>query len=66
MQNKLKINDNWYFIKKMMMIYVNIKFNDETYKYIVIHLDKNSDRRYLTINEIFDDLKKTYVNSNKL
>jgi hypothetical protein len=31
MQNKLKINENWYFIERMIMTYVNIKLNEVTY-----------------------------------
>jgi hypothetical protein len=56
MQNKLETNENWYFIEQMTMIYVNIKLNDAIYKHIVIWLNKNFSRWYLTINEIFDDL----------
>jgi hypothetical protein len=47
-------------------IYVSIKLNDETHKHIEARLNKNSFRRYLTINEIFDDLKKIYVDLNKM
>jgi hypothetical protein len=66
MQSKLKTNENWYFIKRMTMIYVNIKLNNEVYKHIAIRLNKNFSRRYLTINEVFDDLKRVYVDSNKM
>jgi hypothetical protein len=66
MQSKLKTNENWYFIEQMTMIYVNIRLNDEIYKHIVIRLNKNFSRRYLTVNEIFDDLKRVYVDSNKM
>jgi hypothetical protein len=66
MQNKLEANENWYFIERMTMIYVNIKLNDEIYKHIAIRLNKNFSRRYLTINEIFDDLKRVYVDLNKM
>ncbi len=48
------------------MIYVNIKLNDEVYKHNAIRLNKNFSRRYLTVNEVFDDLKRVYVNSNKM
>jgi hypothetical protein len=48
------------------MIYVNIKLNEEVYKHISIRLDKNFSRRYLTVDEIFDDLKRMYVDSNKM
>jgi hypothetical protein len=65
MQNKLKIYENWYFIERMTMIYVNIKLNDEIYKHIAIRLNKNFLRRYLTIDEIFDNFKRVYVDSNK-
>jgi hypothetical protein len=50
----------------MTMIYVNIKLNDEIYKHIATRLNKNSSRRYLTIDEVFDDLKRVYVDSNKM
>ncbi len=66
MQNKLEINENWYLIERITMIYVNIKLNDEIYKHITIQLNKNFSRQYLTINEVFDDLKRVYVNSNKM
>ncbi len=66
MQSKLKANENWYFIERMIMTYVNIKLNDETYKHIAARLNKNSLRRYLTVNEIFDDLKRIYVDLNKM
>ncbi len=66
MQNKLEINENWYFIEQMTMIYVNIRLNDEIYKHIVIRLNKNFSRRYLTINEVFNDFKRLYVDSNKM
>jgi lipopolysaccharide biosynthesis regulator YciM len=66
MQNKLKTNKNWYFIERMTMTYVNIKLNEETYKHISTRLNKNFTRRYLIVNEIFDDLKKVYANSNKM
>jgi hypothetical protein len=61
MQSKLKANENWYLIERMIITYVNNKLNDETYKYIAIRLDKNSAHRYLTINEIFNDFKKMYA-----
>ncbi len=66
MQSKLETNENWYFIERMTMIYVNIKLNDEVYKHIAIQLNKNFSRQYLTINEIFDDLKRVYVDLNKI
>jgi hypothetical protein len=66
MQSKLETNENWYFIERMTMIYVSIKLNDEIYKHIATRLNKNSSRRYLTINEVFDDLKRVYVDSNKM
>jgi hypothetical protein len=43
------------------MRYVNIKLNDEIYKHIATRLNKNFSRRYLTVNKIFDDLKRVYV-----
>ncbi len=66
MQSKLETNENWYFIERMTMIYVSIKLNDEIYKHIATRLNKNFSRRYLTINEVFDDLKRVYVDSNKM
>jgi hypothetical protein len=59
MQNKLKVNENWYFIERMIMTYVNIKLNEETYKHISARLNKTSARRYLIVDEMFDDLKKS-------
>ncbi len=50
----------------MTMIYVNIKLNDEIYKHIAIRLNKNFSRRYLTVNEVFNDLKRVYVDLNKM
>ncbi len=50
----------------MTMIYVNIRLDDEVYKHIAIRLNKNFSRRYLTMNEVFDDLKRVYVDSNKM
>jgi hypothetical protein len=49
MQSKLEANENWYSIKRMTMIYVNIRLNEEFYKHIAIWLNKNSSRRYLTV-----------------
>ncbi len=66
MQSKLKTNENWYFIERMIMTYVSIKLNEETYKHISIRLNKNSARRYLIVDEIFDDLKRIYADSNKM
>jgi hypothetical protein len=36
------------------------------YKHISIRLNKNSSRQYVTVNEIFDDLKRMYVDWNKM
>jgi hypothetical protein len=66
MQSKLKANVDWYLIEQMTMTYVNIKLNEKTYKHISTRLNKNSARRYLIVDEIFDDLKKIYANSNKM
>ncbi len=66
MQNKLKTNENWYFIERMIMTYVNIKLNEETYKHISTRLNKTFARRYMIVNEMFDDLKKVYADSNKM
>ncbi len=65
-QSKLKSNENWYLIERMIMIYVNINLNDETYKHIAARLDKNFFRRCLIIDEIFDDFKRVYIDSNKM
>jgi hypothetical protein len=48
------------------MTYVSIKLDEETYKHISARLNKNFSRRYLTIDEVFDDLKRVYVDSNKM
>jgi hypothetical protein len=66
MQNKLKTNENWYLIERMIMTYVNIKLNEETYKHISTRLNKTSARRYLIVNKMFDDLKRIYADSNKM
>ncbi len=66
MQSKLKTNENWYLIERMIMTYVNIKLNEETYKHISTRLNKNSARRYLIVDEIFDDLKRIYADLNKM
>ncbi len=66
MQSKLKTNENWYFIERMIMIYVSIKLNEETYKHISTRLNKNSTRRYLIVDEIFENLKRMYADLNKM
>jgi hypothetical protein len=66
MQNKLKTNENWYFIERMIMTYINIKLNEEAYKNISTRLNKIFARRYLIINEMFENLKRIYANSNKM
>jgi hypothetical protein len=66
MQSKLKVNVDWYSIERMTMTYVSIKFDEETYKHISTRLNKNSTRRYLSVDEMFDDLKRIYANSNKM
>jgi hypothetical protein len=48
------------------MTYVNTRLDEETYKHISTRLNKNSSRRYLTINEIFEDLKRVYADLNKM
>ncbi len=50
----------------MTMIYVSIKLNDEVYKHISSQLNKNFNRRYIIVDELFEDLKKVYANSNKM
>jgi hypothetical protein len=66
MQSKLKANENWYFIERMIMTYVNIKLNEETYKHISTRLNKTFARRYLIVNEMFENLKRVYADSNKM
>ncbi len=48
------------------MIYVSIKLNDEIYKHISTRLNKNFFRRYIIVDELFEDLKKVYADSNKM
>ncbi len=50
----------------MTMTYVSIRLNDETYKHIFAKLNKNFFRRYQTVDEMFEDLKRVYVDSNKM
>ncbi len=66
MQSKLKANENWYFIEQMIMTYVSIKLNEEAYKHISTRLNKTSARRYLIVNEMFENLKRVYADSNKM
>jgi hypothetical protein len=66
MQSKLEANVDWYSIERMTMTYVNIRFDEETYKHISARLNKNFSRRYLIVNEIFEDLKRVYVDLNKM
>jgi hypothetical protein len=66
MQNKLKANVDWYLIEQMTMTYVNIRLDEETNKHISTRLNKNFSRRYLNVNEIFENLKRVYVDLNKM
>ncbi len=66
MQSKLKANENWYLIERMIMTYVSIKLNEEAYKHISTRLNKSSARRYLIVDEMFENLKRIYSNSNKM
>ncbi len=66
MQNKLEANVDWYSIERMTMTYVNIRLDEETYKHISARLNKNFSRRYLIVNEIFENLKRVYVDLNKM
>jgi hypothetical protein len=66
MQNKLKANENWYFIERMIITYVNIKLNEEAYKHISTRSNKTFARRYLIVNKMFENLKKVYANSNRM
>jgi hypothetical protein len=66
MQNKFEANVDWYSIEQMTMTYVNIRFDEKTYKHISTRLNKNFSRRYLIVNEIFENLKRVYVDLNKM
>jgi hypothetical protein len=48
------------------MTYVNTRFDEEIYKHISARLNKNFSRRYLIVNEIFENLKRVYVDLNKM
>ncbi len=66
MQSKLKANENWYLIERMIMTYVSTKLNEEAYKHILTRLNKISARRYLIVDEMFENLKRIYADSNKM
>ncbi len=66
MQNKLEANVDWYSNERMTMTYVNTRLDEETYKHISTRLNKNFSRRYLIVNEIFENLKRVYVDLNKM
>ncbi len=66
MQSKLEANVDWYSIERMTMTYVSTRLDEETYKHISIRLNKNFSRRYLIVNEIFENLKRVYVDLNKM
>ncbi len=66
MQSKLKTNVDWYLTERMTMTYVSIRLDEETYKHISARLNKNFSRRYLNVNEIFENLKHVYVDLNKM
>ncbi len=66
MQSKLKANKDWYLIERIIMTYVNTKLNEEAYKHISTRLNKTSARRYLIVNEMFENLKRVYADSNKM
>ncbi len=66
MQSKLEANVDWYSIERMTMTYVSIRFDEETYKHISARLNKNFSRRYLIVDEIFENLKRVYVDLNKM
>jgi hypothetical protein len=48
------------------MAYVSTRLDEEAYKHISARLNKNSSRRYLTIDEVFEDLKRVYADPNKM
>ncbi len=66
MQSKLEANVDWYSIERMTMTYVNTWLDEKTYKHISTRLNKNFSRKYLILNEIFEDLKRVYVDLNKM
>jgi hypothetical protein len=66
MQSKLEANVDWYSIERMTMTYVSTRFDEETYKHISARLNKNFSRRYLIVDEIFENLKRVYVDLNKM
>ncbi len=66
MQSKLEANVDWYSIERMTMTYVSIRLDEETYKHISTRLNKNFSRRYLIVDEIFENLKRVYVDLNKM
>jgi hypothetical protein len=66
MQSKLEANVDWYSIERMTMTYVNTRLDEETYKHISTRLNKNFSRKYLIVNEIFEDLKRVYIDFNKM
>jgi hypothetical protein len=48
------------------MTYVSIRLDEETYKHISARLNKNFSRRYLIVDEIFENLKRVYADLNKM
>ncbi len=50
----------------MTMTYVSIRLDEEIYKHISIRLNKNFSRKYLIVDQIFEDLKRVYVDLNKM
>ncbi len=50
----------------MTMTYVSIRLDDEAYKHIFSRLNKNFIRRYIIVDELFEDLKRVYADSNKM
>ncbi len=50
----------------MTMTYVSTRLDEETYKHISARLNKNFSRRYLIVNEIFENLKRVYADFNKM
>jgi hypothetical protein len=66
MQSKLEANEDWYPTERMAMAYVSTRLDGEAYKHTSARLDKNAPRRYLTGDEVFDDLKRVYADPNKM
>ncbi len=65
MRNKLKENENWFFIDVQQKVYVRIKIEDDVMKHLTTRFFKNSIKSYTMTNEIFDDLYQIFDDSNR-